>query len=103
MIQAGVRKYDMWDMDYYEKRIKGYYGAQVNLALLILDKLAAGIAVATGELWDWASPKSPDLDKEVFRSTLNLLEQDHYICRNDRGNYQFRFSLVQRYWHQQRG
>ena len=103
MIQASIRKYDVWEIGYCETRIKTYYGAQDKLALLVLDKLAAGIAVATGDLWDWVSAKSPDLDKEVFRSTLNLLEQDHYICRNDEGNYQFRFSLVQRYWHQQRG
>ena len=103
MIQSSVRKYDIWDMGYYEKRIKGYYGAQANLALLILDKLASGIAFVTGDLWDLVSAKLPELDKEVFRSTLNLLEQDHYICRNDEGAYRFRFSLVQRYWHQQRG
>lgn len=102
MIQASVCKYDMWDMGYYEKRIKVYYGAQANLALLILDKLASGTAFVTGDLWDWVGTNLPELDKEVFRSTLYLLEQDHYICRNKEGNYRFCFSLVQRYWHQQR-
>jgi hypothetical protein len=74
-----------------------------KLALLALDELAPASALTIGDWWNRVSIQTPDLDKEAFRSTLNLLEQDHYICRNDAGAYKFRFSLVQRYWHQQRG
>jgi hypothetical protein len=102
-IQACIQQYNIWDMGYYEERINSYYGAKVKLALLALDELAPESALTIGDWWNRVSIQTPDLDKEAFRSTLNLLEQDHYICRNDEGAYRFRFSLVQRYWHQQRG
>lgn len=103
MLQAAVRQYDVWDLGYFEKRIGSYYGENAKLALLSLDELAPELALTSGDLWNRVSIQTPNLDKEVFRLTLNLLEQDHYICRNDAGAYRFRFSLVQRYWHQQRG
>lgn len=103
MLQAAVRQYDVWDLGYFEKRIGSYYGENAKLALLALDELAPESALTIGDWWNRVSIQTPDLDKEVFRSTLNLLEQDHYICRNDAGDYRFRFSLVRRYWHQQRG
>jgi hypothetical protein len=102
-IQACIQQYNIWDMGYYEERINSYYGDKAKLALLALDELAPESALTIGDWWNRVSIQTPDLDKEVFRSTLNLLEQDHYICRNDTGAYRFRFSLVQRYWHQQRG
>lgn len=102
-IQSCVQQYNIWDMGYYEERINSYYGAKAKLALLALDELAPESVLTNGEWWNRVNMQSPDLDKEVFRSTLNLLEQDHYICRNAAGAYRFRFSLVQRYWHQQRG
>jgi hypothetical protein len=103
MLQAAVRQYDVWDLGYFVKRIDNYYGENAKLALLALDELAPESALTFGDWWNRVSIQTPDLDKEAFRSTLNLLEQDHYICRNDAGAYRFRFSLVQRYWHQQRG
>jgi hypothetical protein len=103
MIQAAVRQYDIWDLGYFVKRIDSYYGDNTKLALLALDELAPESALTIGDWWNRVSIQTPDLDKEAFRSTLNLLEQDHYICRNDAGAYRFRFSLVRRYWHQQRG
>jgi hypothetical protein len=103
MLQAAVRQYDVWDLGYFEKRIGSYYGENAKLALLALDELAPESALAIGDWWNRVSIQTPDLNKEAFRSTLNLLERDHYICRNDAGAYKFRFSLVQRYWHQQRG
>lgn len=102
-IQACIQQYNIWDMGYYEERINSYYGDKAKLALLALDELAPGSVLTFGDWWNRVSIQTPDLDKDVFRSTLNLLEQDHYICRNDAGAYQFRFSLVRRYWHQQRG
>lgn len=102
-IQACIQQHNVWDMGYYEERIKSYYGDKVTLALLALDELAPESALLMSDWWNRVSIQSPDLNKEVFRSTLNLLEQDHYICRNDAGAYRFRFTLVQRYWHQQRG
>jgi hypothetical protein len=103
MLQAAVRQYDVWDLGYFEKRIGSYYGENAKLALLALDELSPEAGLTIGDWWKRVSIQTPDLDKEAFRSTLNLLEQDHYICRNDAGAYRFRFSLVQRYWHQQRG
>lgn len=102
-IQACIQQYNIWDMGYYEERINSYYGAKVKLALLALDELAPESALAISDWWNRVSMQTPDLDREVFRSTVNLLEQDHYICRNAAGAYRFRFALVQRYWHQQRG
>jgi hypothetical protein len=103
MLQAAVRQYDVWDLGYFEKRIVSYYGENAKLALLALDELARRSVLTIGDWWNRVNIQTSDLDKEAFRSTLNLLEQDHYICRNDSGAYLFRFSLVQRYWHQQRG
>jgi hypothetical protein len=102
-IQNCLRQYKVWDMDYYEDRIKSYYGDKAQLALLALDELAPEAALSVADWRDRIGMQTAELDKEVLRSTLNLLEQDHYICRNTAGDFRFRFSIVQRYWQQQRG
>jgi len=103
MIQQSIRQCDTWDMYHYEERIVSYYGEKANLALLALDLLASKVALPEIEWRDMVFERMQDLDTEIFRSTLKLLERDHYICQNEAGLYIFRFSLVRRYWHQQRG
>jgi hypothetical protein len=80
VLQAAVRQYDVWDLGYFVKRIDSYYGDNTKLALLALDELAPESALTISDWWNRVSIQTPDLDKEAFRSTLNLLEQDHYIC-----------------------
>lgn len=102
-IQACLCQYNAWDMAYFEDRINSYYGDKKTLALLALDELAPEVDLSVANWRNRISLQTPDLDPEALRSMLHLLEQDHYIYRNTAGNYQFRFSIVQRYWRQQRG
>jgi hypothetical protein len=37
-------------------------------------------------------------DTEELLKLLKLLQQDHYLERNDKGNYAFRFPLIRRWW-----
>ena len=42
-------------------------------------------------------------DRERLLDLLRLIEQDHYLCRNADGYYQFQFALLQRWWKLSRG
>ena len=39
-----------------------------------------------------------EVDPEKVRNNLSLLRQDHYLKRNEQGEYYFYFSLIKRWW-----
>ncbi len=108
MLQVVVEQSDAWKMNYYEDRVSEYYGEHKNLALMVLDKLCTRESLSVEDLRSQVlTPSDGSVisqdSKEILRSTLKLLEQDHYTRRNSAGEYQFRFKLIKRYWQQQRG
>jgi hypothetical protein len=92
-----------WDMNhYYQERIKTYYrDGSSETALAILDTLAGLDSRLSLEQIRVRNPAIQDL--EMFRTVLKLLRQDGYLFMNVDKTYSFRYGLIQRYWHCQRG
>jgi hypothetical protein len=97
--------HDRWHMGYYSDRLNVYYSPQEQkLALLTLDVLAfESRALPFNELFNLVKSRLVTEDAEACRQLLQLLQEDHYLVRDDQGRYLFRFELVKRWWKQSRG
>jgi len=42
-------------------------------------------------------------DRDLLIELLKLIEQDHYLARNNEGRYEFQFPLLKRWWILARG
>jgi hypothetical protein len=98
---------DSWHMAHYLKRIASYYG-EVNSELVrsILDIVAdEQLSIATKDIIQAIQNSSPvPILEQSIRDLLKLLEQDHYLAKDSIDfKYQFRYSLIRRYWQCQRG
>jgi hypothetical protein len=91
---------------YYRERLHVYYDPQEEaIALAALDALAvADQPQSFDDLFNLVRHKIPEAAAESVRDTLNLLSKDHYISRQAgaRG-YDFRYSIVRRWWKSERG
>jgi len=91
---------------YYCERLQVYYEREEEaIALAALDALAvADQPQSFDDLLNLVRHKIPDAAAESVRDTLNLLSKDHYISRQTgaRG-YDFRYSIVRRWWKSERG
>jgi hypothetical protein len=91
---------------YYCERLHVYYEPQEEaIALAALDALAvADQPQSFDDLLNLVRHKFPEAAPESVRDTLNLLSKDHYISRqaSARG-YDFRYSIVRRWWKSERG
>ena len=92
---------------YYAKRINTYYGAEEKqIAISILDILAREDAPVTlDDSLNLFAHTGIQQDKEVLRTVLQLLVEDHYLSRTKVASnlvYQFRWSLVKRWWKENR-
>ncbi|MCP4765309.1 MAG: hypothetical protein GY875_03485 [Gammaproteobacteria bacterium] len=92
---------------YYAKRIITYYGAEKKqIAISILDILAGKDAPVTlDDLLNLFAHTGIQQDKEILRTVLQLLVEDHYLSRTKVDSnlvYQFRWSLVKRWWKENR-
>jgi hypothetical protein len=102
---------DPWELAHYRDRIPVYYGRDAEPAVLgILDGIAAHPAgtamsvnalLAEGKASGSLCCPSGD-DRERLLELLRLMEQDHYLSRDETG-YRFRFPLLQRWWRLARG
>ena len=94
-----------WHMAHYLDRIGNYYGVEKSeLVRSILDTVATEGAMNTQEIVKFlqATHESP-IPEQSIRDLLKLLEQDHYLMKDSENfKYQFRYSLIQRYWQAQR-
>ena len=94
---------DAWELSHYRTRIGTYYGADEDLALAVLDAVAASSAsISLAEIFRPAGTAIPQLKKEHLRSLLHLLEKDHYLSRAG-SKYAFAFPLNRRWWRLDRG
>lgn len=91
---------------YYRERLRVYYEPQEEaIALAALDALAAGEQPQSFDgLLNLVRHKISDAASELVRDTLNLLSKDHYISRQPGAQgYDFRYSIVRRWWKSERG
>jgi hypothetical protein len=100
--EALVGAHDPWNLRHYETRLRSYYGeTDGRVAAGILDELASSDApIGAREIHRvLSSTESPGRDLEGIRDLLTRLETDHYVRRNVAdGKYEFRFSLIRRWW-----
>ena len=88
-----------WDLAHYRTRLPLYYGNNETLVLGILDAIAAAPApISFQAIRKELSATTLLDDEERLRDMLKLLQQDHYLDRDERGDYAFRFSLIRRWW-----
>jgi len=88
-----------WDLLHYRTRVQLYYGKDELLVLHILDAVAGAEKPLSAEAIRKAvSAKTPFDDIEHLRKLLRLLQQDHYLDRDAKGHYAFRFALIRRWW-----
>lgn len=96
---------DPWELNHYRKRISTYYSeAFENVVLGILDGIAVSPKARSINdlLTDLKNTGALD-DREKLIDLLKLIEQDHYLARNEDGHYYFQFPLLQRWWKLSRG
>ena len=60
-------------------------------------------ALPFNELFNLVKSRLVTEDAEACRQLLELLQQDHYLVRDEEGRYLFRFPLIKRWWKQSRG
>ncbi|CAI8813934.1 ATP-binding protein [Methylocaldum szegediense] len=96
---------DPWELNHFRERIPVYYGKDNESAVLgILDGIAARQQpVSVNELLAELKGTGTLSDREQLIGLLKLVEQDHYLSRDDHGSYQFRFPLLKRWWMLSRG
>ncbi len=97
---------DKWHLQHYRERIDTYYTpGQRRLALALLDILAADGPLTFDKLFNLIKSRMEIADEEVekVRRMLTLLQRDHYIELETDKTYRFRFPLIRRWWHLNRG
>jgi hypothetical protein len=96
---------DPWDFMHYRERMDTYYTAQeLPFALSLLDILAATTgSLGFAAILNLLKAQIATTDDEAVREMLVLLQRDHYIIQDSKGDYRFRFLLVQRWWRLHRG
>ena len=96
---------DTWHLSHYRERIDVYYGKEQSaIALPLLDILSvAEFPLAFDELFNLLSSRIKTENTEATRNMLMLLKRDHYITQHVDGRFQFRFPIIQRFWHLHRG
>jgi hypothetical protein len=96
---------DPWELNHYRERISTYYGKEYEKATLdILDALALEPkAMSINNLLINLKNTGALDDREKLIELLKLIEQDHYLSKNNDGHYYFQFPLLQRWWKLSRG
>jgi hypothetical protein len=87
-------------MAYYVDRLGVYYSDEDRrMALLTLDSLAhASDPIAFGDLFNLLKSRVVTEDAERSREVLSLLQRDHYVIRDSKRRYSFRFPLIKWWW-----
>lgn len=100
IVSRQLQASDPWELNHYRERIADYYGKGDEPAVLgILDGVAVGSEpVSVKDLLVELQNTGILCDRERLIDLLKLIEQDHYLSRDDQGRYQFKFPLLQRWW-----
>jgi hypothetical protein len=109
VVNCLVEPDDPWEMRHFNTRLKAYYHDWEHTARAILDKICAEGECAIAELHECVRV-NPHTPKDAFdtQATVDLLRKlslDHYIVERPTGSrrYRFKFALLQRWWHLERG
>ncbi len=95
---------DPWELRHYSDRIPTYYGDRSPQVVGVLDELAVSKAsLSIDQLLNALKQVGNFDDREELMKLFRLLEQDHYLARDDEGCYFFRFPLICRWWVLDRG
>ena len=93
---------DRWDLSHFSTRIEGYYKEMAPLARRLLDIVAIE-SLILDDIFNRLQSTANDFNPEQTRTMLTLLQRDHYLQMNSQGVYDFRFSLIRRWWRLHRG
>jgi len=90
---------DPWELRHYDKRIKDYYPNQEELVRTILDILAVSeTGYSPKQLLQIIKQTLSFDDIEKLRTLLRALNKDHYLTKDIKNQYTFRFSLIKKWW-----
>lgn len=99
---------DPWNMVHYRSRLPQYYGERAQAVRWLLGRLAEtsplGLADLHAELKVGLVPENAacraivEGDPERLRLILSNLQRDHYVRRDSKGAFAFRFELIRRWW-----
>lgn len=101
---------DPWEMEHFRSRLKEYYPGDLTtvngielprrkLAEHLLNHLAlAQEPQSIDQVFSAATATFELSDRNVIITMLGLLAQDHYLISDERRYYEFRFTLVKRWW-----
>lgn len=115
--QALVAEQDPWDLEHYVNRLGIYYGPDRKpVVLAVLDELAAAENILSIDAlhiqlqtkrFPESSHSGKDItsgNRETLLGLLKLLRNDHYVRQHpDDGSFEFRFTLIKRWWRTSRG
>lgn len=99
-----------WELEHFRTRLATYYKGEIidtndhNIQRSIIAKsILNHCAVVSNsqsidECYQAVKANYSINDRDLIIETLNNLVKDHYLQRNVQGDYQFYFSLVQRWW-----
>lgn len=97
---------DPWNLTHYRDRIADYYPnpEDATAVRLILDTVAshAGPVELSQLMAELQSQSSTLGSRDRVLQLLRMLELDHYITHHANGTYDFRFSLIERWWRHDR-
>lgn len=101
---------DDWELEHFRSRLGTYYKGDITdtndrkikrsaIAKSILNHCAVSSSPQSINQCYQTVKSSYSIDnRDLIIATLNNLVKDHYLQRNEQGNYRFYFSLVQRWW-----
>ncbi|WP_372721233.1 hypothetical protein [Novipirellula sp.] len=101
---------DPWQLAHYRTRLSTYYpdGNDANDVACILDVLAltndSAVSHSVEEILEEAFNRGSSItDRNNLLRLLRLMDADHYLSRDTKGGYRFRFPLIRRWWKLDRG
>jgi len=89
---------DPWELRHYDDRIVDYYADDSTIVRLMLDELALHNGLTPKALLEKIKNQSEFDDIDKLRKLLIQMYQDHYLSKNTKNQYYFRFRLIQRWW-----
>ena len=91
---------DPWHLGHYEQRLKTYYSqTDCSIAMAVLDVLSASTAPLMFDDIFKLSRAKGNFVKEDLANVLLLLQLDHYLRKQEKGNLNFRLDLLREWWH----
>jgi hypothetical protein len=95
---------DPWELGHYRDRMAGYYGAQADLAKLIMDELSlAAEPLSVNKIFELLKAQIEFNNRNLLLDILRMMERDNYLIRVEDGVYAIRFPLIKRWWKMDRG